>query len=72
MALIYPETKVIITYLLPETISGNGIEAISGGSLSPTPEYTGLNLLVPGTGGGASHLKMSMFLVFLCIIVALS
>ncbi|KAJ0177156.1 hypothetical protein K1T71_007165 [Dendrolimus kikuchii] len=29
---------------------GNGIQSIVGGSLSPTAEYNGLNLLVPGTG----------------------
>ncbi|XP_068632008.1 uncharacterized protein [Battus philenor] len=31
---------------------GNGIQSVVGGSLSPTPEYNGINLLVPGTGKG--------------------
>ncbi|KPJ08136.1 hypothetical protein RR48_12875 [Papilio machaon] len=26
---------------------GNGIQSVVGGSLSPTPEYSGVNLLVP-------------------------
>ncbi|KAM3964443.1 uncharacterized protein ACR2FA_001421 [Aphomia sociella] len=29
---------------------GDGIQSVVGGHLSPTPEYNGLNLLVPGTG----------------------
>ncbi|XP_063380777.1 uncharacterized protein LOC134667344 [Cydia fagiglandana] len=43
---------------------GDGIQSVVGGSLSPTPEYVGDNLLVPGTGSGASAIQISFLLLF--------
>ncbi|XP_061713349.1 uncharacterized protein LOC133522137 [Cydia pomonella] len=43
---------------------GDGIQSVVGGNLSPTPEYVGDNLLVPGTGGGASAIQISFLLLF--------
>lgn len=52
-------------------LSGNGIESVVGGNLSPVPEFTGENLLVPGTGfrGSSTAVKSSLFALFSVIIV---
>ncbi|XP_041978432.1 uncharacterized protein LOC121732569 [Aricia agestis] len=42
---------------------GDGIQSVTGGSLSPTPEYNGINLLVPGTGN-AVNVKINLTLLF--------
>ncbi|CAG9094093.1 unnamed protein product [Plutella xylostella] len=49
---------------------GDGIQSITGGQLSPVPEYNGVNLLVPGTGkaSAATHIQLSSFFVFIAII----
>ncbi|KAL4712298.1 hypothetical protein ACJJTC_004060 [Scirpophaga incertulas] len=43
---------------------GNGIQSVVGGGLSPVPEYTGDNLLVPGTGN-AGVLQPTLLTMFL-------
>lgn len=48
--------------------TGNGIQSVTGGNLSPTPEYNGKNLLVPGTGS-ASSVKISLIMLLLSIFV---
>ncbi|KAJ8728089.1 hypothetical protein PYW08_016474 [Mythimna loreyi] len=47
---------------------GNGIQSVTGGNLSPTPEYNGINLLVPGTGD-AANIKISLVMLLLSIFV---
>nr|XP_034830664.1 uncharacterized protein LOC117987727 [Maniola hyperantus] len=51
---------------------GDGIQSVVGGNLSPNPPFTGLNLLVPGTGSATSrHTSLLILLsVTLCIIYA--
>ncbi|XP_014367455.2 uncharacterized protein LOC106717979 [Papilio machaon] len=49
---------------------GNGIQSVVGGSLSPTPEYSGVNLLVPGTGKGII-LQNNFFLLIMTLSVYL-
>ncbi|XP_021189616.3 uncharacterized protein LOC110375700 [Helicoverpa armigera] len=46
---------------------GNGIQSVVGGNLSPTREYNGKNLLVPGTGGGSANIKISFFILILSV-----
>ncbi|XP_053607652.1 uncharacterized protein LOC128673673 [Plodia interpunctella] len=47
---------------------GDGIQSVVGGNLSPTPQFEGANLLVPGTGGAASlhGLTNNLILLFIC------
>ncbi|XP_004925870.1 uncharacterized protein LOC114253220 [Bombyx mandarina] len=47
---------------------GDGIQSIVGGNLSPYPAYTGINLLVPGTGSGV-NIKMNRVLFFSVIMI---
>ncbi|XP_063825395.1 uncharacterized protein LOC135074960 [Ostrinia nubilalis] len=52
--------------------TGNGVQSVVGGVLSPRPEYNGENLLVPGTGSGNHAGKVQvtslMILIFGVII----
>ncbi|XP_075973432.1 uncharacterized protein LOC142974795 [Anticarsia gemmatalis] len=48
---------------------GNGIESIVGGNLSPQPQYTGGNLLVPGTRSSAITIKNSLLIMFISFLV---
>ncbi|XP_059045413.1 uncharacterized protein LOC131841170 [Achroia grisella] len=51
---------------------GNGIQSIVGGQLSPRPEYTGLNLVVPGIGrGNATNLKIYLFTVIISLFITM-
>ncbi|CAK1596063.1 unnamed protein product [Parnassius mnemosyne] len=45
---------------------GNGIQSVVGGNLSPTPEYNGKNLLVPGTGNG-SNLQNNLLMLIVTL-----
>ncbi|XP_013143440.1 PREDICTED: uncharacterized protein LOC106107222 [Papilio polytes] len=45
---------------------GNGIQSVVGGSLSPSPEYNGVNLLVPGTGKGM-NIQNNIFLLIITL-----
>lgn len=49
-------------------LTGDGIESVVGGNLSPTPPYVGENLLVPGTGGSVA-MKSSLFVLILAMII---
>ncbi|KAG6442387.1 hypothetical protein O3G_MSEX002285 [Manduca sexta] len=52
---------------------GNGIQAITGGNLSPSPQYLGPNLLVPGTGtpgnGAIAITSSSMMICFITLVM---
>ncbi|XP_031765241.2 uncharacterized protein LOC113513355 [Galleria mellonella] len=48
---------------------GDGVQSVVGGGLSPTPEYTGTNLLIPGIGrGNATKHKITLvtYIMTLC------
>ncbi|XP_013199751.2 uncharacterized protein LOC106142512 [Amyelois transitella] len=49
--------------------TGDGIQSVVGGNLSPRPQFEGSNLLVPGTGGAAPGSGYTTFMLLMSFIV---